>query len=161
MKWSSGGKRRDTSPPLIGEDGVARVTGAEKMALLREVLLAPPAPTQKQLPDLHLRSTRTLPDTDLRKEELREAVFGQAQDKAAGPDNIPFRALRAVWPVLEERLLVLFGRALAIGWHPRPFRKATLVVLQKAGKRDLAKPRSYRLIALLPTLGKVLEKVVA
>ncbi|KAE8227957.1 hypothetical protein CF326_g7128 [Tilletia indica] len=131
------------------------------MALLREVLLAPPAPTQQQLPDLHMRSTNTLLDTSLQREELREAVFGQAQDKTAGPDDIPFRALRAAWPVMEERLFVLFGRALAVGWHPHPFWKATLVVLQKAGKRDPTKPRSYRLIALLPTLGKVLEKVVA
>ncbi|KAE8258688.1 hypothetical protein A4X13_0g1519, partial [Tilletia indica] len=161
MKWSSGGKRRDQSPPLIGEDGIARVKGGDKMRLLREVLLAPPDPTRKQLPDLHQRTTNTLPDAALRKEELRAAVFGQAQDKAAGPDEIPFRALRAAWPILEERLFIFFAEALKVGWHPRPFRRATLVVLPKAGKRDLSKPRSYRLIALLPTLGKVLEKVVA
>ncbi|KAE8217979.1 hypothetical protein CF319_g8054 [Tilletia indica] len=161
MKWSSGGKRKGQSPPLVSEDGKVWVRGTDKMALLREVLLAPPAHTRRRLPDLHNPLSATLPDTPLRRDELRSAIFGQAQDKAAGPDGIPFRALRAAWSKLEEKLFVLFGRALAVGWHPKPFRQATLVALPKSGDRDPSLPRSYRLIALLPTLGKVLEKVVA
>jgi hypothetical protein len=47
-----------------------------------------------------------------------------------------------------------------MGWHPTLFREATLVVLAKPN-RDPTIPRSYRLIALLSTLGKGLERLVA
>ncbi|CAD6901915.1 unnamed protein product [Tilletia controversa] len=161
MKWSDGAARRHRSPPMVGADGAVRVTGESKMLLLRETLLAPPPPTSARLPDLHSPLPSTLAGAPLRLEELRSAVFGHAQDRASGPDDIPFRALRAAWPELGEQLFALFETALAIDWHPRPFRQATWVALQKGGKRDPTLPRSFRLIALLPTLGKVLEKVVA
>lgn len=50
---------------------------------------------------------------------------------------------------------------LNIGHHPQCFKSAILCALPKPGKRIRSEPRSYRLIALLVCLGKVLAGVVA
>ena len=47
------------------------------------------------------------------------------------------------------------------GHCPKPFKKSLTVVLRKPQKEDYTKLKSYRPIALLNTLGKVLEKVIA
>ncbi|ODM18623.1 hypothetical protein SI65_05240 [Aspergillus cristatus] len=52
-------------------------------------------------------------------------------------------------------------QTLCPGWHPTPFRQALLVALPKPGKKDYSSPRSYRLITLLSTLGKGLERLMA
>ncbi|KHJ30301.1 hypothetical protein EV44_g3340 [Erysiphe necator] len=48
-----------------------------------------------------------------------------------------------------------------LGYHPKIFRKAEVVVLPKPNKRDLNSPRSWRPIILLPCLGKGLERLIA
>ncbi|CAD6948365.1 unnamed protein product [Tilletia laevis] len=86
---------------------------------------------------------------------------GPAPDKAPGPDEITGRVLREGWSAIEEPLFVLASAAFNEGWYPTAFRTSTLCALKKGGKRDPALARSYRLIALLPVLGKALEKVAA
>ncbi len=51
--------------------------------------------------------------------------------------------------------------AIQLGYHPREWKKARGILLEKGGKRDLGLVRSYRVISLLNCMGKVVEKVVA
>ncbi len=88
------------------------------------------------------------------------ALF-KAKNTAPGQDEIPPAAIKKAWPHIKDVVYSLYALCLQEGWHPSPFRKATLCVIEKAGKRDRASPRSYRLIALLSVLGKGLERVVA
>jgi hypothetical protein len=69
-----------------------------------------------------------------------------------GLDSVPTEALRKAWKHIQTPVEILFGACLRIGWHLTPFREAMLVVLAKPN-RDPTIPRSYRLIALLSTLG--------
>ena len=50
-----------------------------------------------------------------------------------------------------------------LGWFPGQFKRAKTVVLQKTGKEPSTyrTPGSYRPIALLSTIGKVIEALVA
>ena len=48
-----------------------------------------------------------------------------------------------------------------LGYHPREFKKAKTIVLRKPKKEDYTEPKSYRPIALLDTMGKALEGIVA
>ena len=48
-----------------------------------------------------------------------------------------------------------------MGYHPKAFRTAITVVLKKPGKPSYSDPAAYRPIALLNTLGKVLEAIIA
>jgi hypothetical protein len=84
-----------------------------------------------------------------------------APDKAPEPDSIPNRLLQECKGVLAEPLAKLFQDCLQRSYHPKPFRHSRTVVLRKPQKLTYDVAKAYRPIALLNTLGKVLEKIVA
>ncbi|KAI0997976.1 hypothetical protein K3495_g10214 [Podosphaera aphanis] len=51
--------------------------------------------------------------------------------------------------------------SLCFGYHPKGFKESTTVVLRKPQKPRPDTPKAYRSIALLNTMGKLLEKLVA
>ncbi len=51
--------------------------------------------------------------------------------------------------------------AIRLGYHPKEWKKARRILLEKVGKRDFGLVRSYRVISLLNCVSKVVEKVVA
>lgn len=84
-----------------------------------------------------------------------------AAKKAPGPDGIPDLVLRILADVLTPPLTRLFNACLSFGYCPDHFRVAETVALRKPGKEDYTQVKSYRPVALLNTLGKVLEKMIA
>ena len=108
-------------------------------------------------PDSHASS---LPFPPIREPEAKRAV-SQPKNSTPGQDGIPSSILKKAWPLLGSAIAHLYNCCLEAGWHPTPFRQATLVAIPKPGKRDRSSPRSYRLIALLSVLGKGLERVLA
>ena len=58
-------------------------------------------------------------------------------------------------------LVALYNASWELGHHPNAFRESTTVVLRKPAKADYSLPNSYRPIALLNTLGKTMEKIIA
>jgi ribonuclease HI len=89
------------------------------------------------------------------------AISEAAADKAPGPDGIPNRILREVSHNLAPSLHKLFNAYLDQGYYPKHFKKSTTIALRKPGKDDYTDPKSYRPIALLNTIGKILDKIVA
>lgn len=65
--------------------------------------------------------------------------------------------LNQILPHLEH----LFNACLRIGYYPKHFRKSTTVVIRKEGKESYQNAKSYRPIALLNTIGKALESILA
>ena len=55
----------------------------------------------------------------------------------------------------------MFQACIDQGYHPKEFKQARTIALQKIGKDDYTLPGSYRPIALLECLGKVLERIIA
>lgn len=51
----------------------------------------------------------------------------------------------------------IFDACMRTGYNPRHFQSSITVTLRKGGPRDFRKPKSYRPVALLNTLGKILE----
>jgi hypothetical protein len=68
---------------------------------------------------------------------------------------------KQVWPVVKERVLLLFQTSLDDGELPAQWRNANIIPLKKPNKENYEVAKSWRLISLLPTLGKALESVVA
>ncbi|EMD86559.1 hypothetical protein COCHEDRAFT_53746, partial [Bipolaris maydis C5] len=50
---------------------------------------------------------------------------------------------------------------LRLGYCPSHFRESTTVVLRKPGKDNYTVPKAYRPIALLNTVGKVMDAIIA
>jgi hypothetical protein len=94
-------------------------------------------------------------------DEIISVIKHIAPDKAPGPDSIPNRLLRECRDILAEPLAKLFQDCLQRSYHPTPFHHSRKVVLRKPQKPIYYVAKAYRPIALLDTLGKVLEKIMA
>ena len=138
---------------------------AKANALARKFFPRPQADlTDIQDPDLHQDWVpRFLLQQDVTSRDIAEALAKARPWKAPGEDNLPIGFLKLCGPPLYDLLAVLATACLRLGWFPGHFKRAKTVVLQKLGKQPAAYRTvgGYRPIALLPTLGKVIEAVVA
>lgn len=62
---------------------------------------------------------------------------------------------------LSKYLAVFFSACLFKGYHPQKFKELITIVLRKPQKLRYDLPKAYRPIALLKTMGKLLQKMVA
>jgi hypothetical protein len=90
-----------------------------------------------------------------------KAVRRAAPNKAPGTDDITNGILHQTLDILLPSLHKLFNACLQLGYCPAHFKETITVALRKPGKDDYSQPKSYRLIALLNTLGKALEAITA
>ncbi|KAI0995005.1 hypothetical protein K3495_g13177 [Podosphaera aphanis] len=95
------------------------------------------------------------------QQEIEKAPRKLPNDKAPGPDGIPNRLLKNCSKTLSKVLAELFNACLRLGYHPNKFKESTTIVIRKPQKPSYDTPKSYRPIALLNTMGKLLEKLVA
>ncbi|KAI0993220.1 hypothetical protein K3495_g14964 [Podosphaera aphanis] len=93
--------------------------------------------------------------------EVEEALGRLAEGKARGPDRIPGTLLKQCRGSLKKELTKIFNACIRLGYHPRKFKESITVVIRKPQKPSYDVPKSYRPIALLNTMGKLLEKLIA
>lgn len=92
---------------------------------------------------------------------MERAIRYAAPRKAPGIDGIPNLVLQHHLDILAPHFLALFRACLRIGHSPEHFQKSRTVILKKAGKANYVDPKAYRPIALLSTIGKAIESIVA
>ena len=98
----------------------------------------------------------------LEEDEIYAIIRKLPNDKAPGPDGIPNRCIKKCSATLMPHMVALFQACLDIGYHPKMFRHANTIALKKGGDdRDYTNVRSWRPIALLSSLGKILEAITA
>lgn len=148
------------SPALQDEAaGVVRIEPREKRDLLQQVLLQKAA-CQEDVPTSWPNNfPERLPFPEPTAHEIQNSLLNTG-NTTPGTDKVSTEVLCKAWQYIQIPVERLYSACLKIGWHPTSFRDATLVVLPKPN-RNPAIPRSYRLIALLSTLGKGLERLVA
>ena len=147
-------------PPLKYGDQVAH-TFEEKIDMLKEAFFPPPP--SANLTDLQgfiYPASLECPVTITEKEVLA-ALIRSRPDKAPGSDGITNRLLAACKGTLTKLLTPLFQACATLEYHPRTFREAHTIALKKPGKADYTTPKAYRPIALLNTMGKALESIMA
>jgi len=108
-----------------------------------------------------LRLTRYEDYTPLTSEEISRALSKSSNTSAPGPDHIPYSVWKSVHYIKPSLLPSLLDPLLAHGVHPPSLKKALGIVLDKPGKPSYDSPSSFRVIVLLRTLFKILERVVA
>lgn len=152
------------SPPLKDEStGELVNTPDAKKDLLATSLLGR---ASEEVQDIPMPSPFAPPGTPgirlppITYSETERSVTG-ARSSTLGTDGVTTGILKLAWPVIGREVHDLYSLALEHGWHPSPFRSATLVAIPKPTKRDKSNPRSYRLISLLSVLGKALERLLA
>ena len=93
--------------------------------------------------------------------EIRSTILGSISRKAPGEDGIPNLILKLLIDSLLPHLYRIFNKCLDTGFCPTHFRSSITVVLRKLGKPDYTTAKAYRPIALLNTLRKALEFILA
>jgi hypothetical protein len=93
--------------------------------------------------------------------EIERAVRRAPPNNAPGADGISNGILHQMLEILLPSLLKLFNPCLEQGYCPAHFKDTITVVLRKPGKDDYTQPKAYRPIALLNTLDKALEAIIA
>jgi len=134
--------------------------GASNPAEVAETLLDHFFPSKPPPPPL-LRLTRYEDYTPLTSEEISRALSKSSNTSAPGPDHIPYSVWKSVHRIKPSLLPSLLDPLLAHGFHPPSLKKALGIVLDKQGKPSYDSPSSFRVIVLLRTLSKILERVVA
>ena len=149
------------SPAFVDpESGTTFARPKEKRDLLIRTLLQKAA-CEEDIP-IHIGAQRQphLPFPPATPHEIQDSLL-RTKNSAPGADGIPVVALKRAWPFIQNAVCTLYSWCLEIGWHPLPFRTATLIAIPKPGKHDKSSPPSNRLIALLSVLGKGLERLIA
>ncbi|KAJ5667630.1 hypothetical protein N7507_003494 [Penicillium longicatenatum] len=172
-KWA---RNRDQSgggsiiPSLQKFDGSLAEIDEQKAELLRDTFFS--KPPEADLSDIQQQSqtqsqshpfNNQISFPSITEQEIRDAIHRTPPDKAPGPDGIPNR----VWKILLQNdnfiriLTSIFNACVRTGYNPRYFQQSITVALRKGGPRNFRMPKSYRPIALMNTLGKVLEAIIA
>ena len=149
-------------PPLRTTAGVAN-TLEEKEKALRERFFPEP---EADLSDITNTSFEDTPgqlnsDCQATEKEIQLAISSQKSKGAPGPDGLSPRFLKAMGRPLVKALASLTTACWRAGYYPKRFRIATTLCLKKPGKGDYSLAGSWRPIALLSTVGKVIEKATA
>jgi exonuclease III len=88
-----------------------------------------------------------------------ERVSSRLKSKmSSGIDGIPCRILKDIFPLISEVAAHLFNESLSTGIFPNCFKTAKVVPIFKKGSKNNIE--NYRPIAQLPSLSKILEKIV-
>ncbi|KAF8684340.1 hypothetical protein AX14_004144 [Amanita brunnescens Koide BX004] len=95
--------------------------------------------------------------------EIRDMLKLTSNCSAPGPDNISWHHLKAIFDIehVDRSICLLFNNICNAGIWPRWFKESVSVIIPKPKKTDYTLPKSYRPIALLNTLGKLLTKIIA
>jgi hypothetical protein len=97
----------------------------------------------------------------IEEKEVQTAIRAVSPLKAPGLDGITNKALQAGIDPIAAYLTRIFNQSLRLEYCPASFRASITAVLRKPGKANYAIPKVYRPIALLNTISKVIDTVIA
>ncbi|KAI8500958.1 hypothetical protein Bbelb_210530 [Branchiostoma belcheri] len=146
--------------PTLSNNGLLVDKEEEKAELLNEIFVNitkdcnHPDRTMK-LPILTSKQFTTLQVT---REEVLTVLLSLQVDKAPGPDGISNKLLREAAPEICDSLQCLFNYSLSTGTFPTEWKQSNVTPVYKKG--DKTDPLNYRPISLLPTVAKVMERLV-
>jgi hypothetical protein len=81
-------------------------------------------------------------------------------NKACGHDKIAFEHLKYGGRLLLRHLHHLFNMCLQCGYVPCEWKRSIIIPLFKGGNKSRTDTNSYRGISLVPSIAKVLEKLI-
>jgi len=134
--------------------------GAETPQQMNSVLLEHFFPYKEPFsPPPRLRPNRSAPP--LTTDKIATALSKCSPTSALGPDGIPYSTWKQVNRINPSILLHILSPLVLLGYHPASLKSSNRVVLDKPGKPSYESPFSFRIIVLIRTISKVLERIIA
>lgn len=130
----------------------------DKAKAFREAFFPKMADAEEEAIEMPTEEIDWKPITEL---EIHRSLKAAKGTTAPGEDGIPTLVWKHLWNHLRAIITHLFTRSVDLGYYPKQWKRAKIVVLRKPGKPDYTVPGAYRPISLLNTLGKILEAVMA
>ena len=93
-------------------------------------------------------------------EKMRKTLTRSKFDKISKSNDITNKILKTCFQKLIFVLTSLFQACVTLEYHSRIFRKTHSITLKKSNKSNYSISKTYRLIALLNTLNKILEIIM-
>ncbi len=158
--WSKGKATAPAQvPSLQTSQGIASTFEAKLTALRKQFFPT----TTANLSDIDHQTNR--PSFEVEQatslEEITCILKGCSSSSAPGEDEIPFHFLKALGEPVARALTLLANSCLILQHLPAFLKTSRTIVLRKPGKGSYEAPSAWRPIALLKTIGKVVEKLIA
>ena len=95
--------------------------------------------------------------------EIGDMLKLTSNSSAPGPDSVTWHHLKQIFDMegVSDAITLFFNNICNHGIWPSWFKESVSVIIPKPKKTDYTVPKSYRPIALLNTMGKLLTKVLA
>ncbi|RBQ75941.1 hypothetical protein FVER14953_13132 [Fusarium verticillioides] len=148
--------------PVYNRDTFA--SEEEKQKCLRHftwTAMSDRAPSEVPFPDLSPDREELAMDLVLTELLIIAKIQKLPSKKACGEDKVPNEALKLCRTLVSLHIAKPFNACIRLGYHAAAFRKAITVILPKAAKPTNNHPNSWRPIALLSCLGKLLKRFLA
>ena len=123
----------------------------------------PPSAVSGVNPDVLLKRVVSILNGTITLEEVKEALEACRSKSSPGADEISFRVLKLLDDCGLACVVLIFNACLRAGHTPQSWRTAVAKPLFKYDRHETQKasdPSNYRAISLLPTLMKLLERVL-
>jgi len=134
--------------------------GAETTVQMNNVLLDCFFPPKEPFSPLSwLRPHKSPPPRTT--DEIAAALSKCSRTSAQGPDGIPYSTWKQVNKINPSILLQILAPLVLLGYHPASLKGSNGVVLDKPGKPSYESPSSFRIIVLIRTFSKILERIIA
>jgi hypothetical protein len=95
------------------------------------------------------------------KNEIRQTIKRCKSNNASESDDILNRIFKILVDKLMSHLMSLFRVCAALSYYSRCFREIHIIILKKSKKKNYTNVKTYKSIALLNTVDKVLKSVIA
>ncbi len=129
-------------------------------ALKARLFLPIPPANLSDIPEFQYPAEKSSPPY-FTLEEIASALSKAQPHKDPGPNGGPMYFIKLLGRPLLEYLQPLFQACFHFSYHPLHFKQSSTVALRKPGKGDYSVAAAWQPVALLSTLGTVLETVVA
>jgi len=96
----------------------------------------------------------------LAADEISRVLARSSPSSAPGPDMTPNSVWKKIHRVAPHLIQDLLAPLVAYGFHPPALKMADGIVLDKPGKASYDSPSSFRVIVLLQTFSKILERIM-
>ncbi len=137
----------------VGETVYKEVRQNSSSALTSAIL----SPDHKsQTPKIQHQKWSPEPTTEASIERI---IYSLKNTKSTGADNISLQHIKDSLPVTLKYITVIINTSIVTNSFPEQWKHAEIFLIHKSG--DPTEPANFRPISLLPTLSKILEKVVA
>jgi len=116
-------------------------------------------PKEPFSPPHRLRRHSSVPP--LTTDAIAAALVQCSPTSALGPDRIHYSTWKQVNKINPSILLQILAPLVLLGYHPASLKGSNRVVLDKPGKPSYNSPSSFRIIVVIRTISKILERIIA